>query len=71
MRWPGSRSARLSRVLASDVIIKAVTLFLVVIIVLAMFGRGIVGRRLRQAKCPRCGRYKIGSGPCPCSRKKG
>ena len=55
---------------ASDVIVKIVTIFLIVIAVLAMFGR----LRLRlpgldrraQAKCPRCGRHKIGKGPCPC-----
>jgi hypothetical protein len=57
--------------LVFDVLIKAVTLFLVSIIVLAMFGKGFVGRRLKSAKCPRCGRYKIGSGPCACSRRKG
>ncbi|MEM8730049.1 MAG: hypothetical protein AAGF79_09025 [Pseudomonadota bacterium] len=58
------------RGLASDVIVKIVTLFLVVIAVLAMFGRlklRLPGRdRLSRGKCPKCGRYQIGKGPCPC-----
>ncbi len=60
------------RALASDVIVKIVTLFLVAIAVLAMFGRlrlQLPGRdRLASAKCRRCGRYKIGKGPCPCEK---
>ena len=58
------------RALASDVIVKIVTLFLIAIAVLAMFGRlrvRLPGRdRLTSSKCRRCGRYKIGKGPCPC-----
>lgn len=60
-------------------IVKIVSLFLVFIAVLAMFGRlrfpgsRQLGNlrdkaRLTSAKCPKCGRYKIGKGPCDCSK---
>ncbi len=51
-------------------IVKIVSLFLVAIGVLAMFGKlRLPGRkRLSNAKCPACGRYKIGKGPCPCGK---
>ena len=59
--------------------VKAVTLFLILIAVVAMFGRlGWLGRQIgigrkRQDKlnCPRCGRYLIGKGPCDCAARKG
>lgn len=52
-------------------IIKIVTLFLVGMIVLAMFGRlrlpGPVRKHLPKPKtCPHCGRYRIGRGRCDC-----
>ncbi|WP_212524981.1 hypothetical protein [Actibacterium sp. MT2.3-13A] len=55
---------------------KIITLFLVGMGVLAMFGKLRLpgGRRLslnRPAKCPRCGRYQLGKGPCPCGKEKG
>lgn len=52
-------------------IIKIVTLFLVFMGVLAMFGKlhWLGGKRLSSAKCPTCGRYRIGRGPCSCGRK--
>lgn len=58
------------RVLVCDVIIKAVTLFLIAMGVLAMFGKlKFPGqKRLSSAKCPRCGRFRIGKGPCPCQK---
>ncbi|MDU8912635.1 hypothetical protein [Aestuariicoccus sp. MJ-SS9] len=51
-------------------IIKIVTLFLIGMGVLAMFGKLRVpgARRLAAAKCPKCGRYRIGKGPCPCGK---
>ncbi|EEX08728.1 conserved hypothetical protein [Ruegeria lacuscaerulensis ITI-1157] len=51
-------------------IIKAVTLFLIAMGVLAMFGklRFPGQRRLSSAKCPRCGRFRIGKGPCACEK---
>lgn len=60
-------------------IFKIVLLFLVVIGVLGMFGKYTVPgakqvRALRKRvqldakKCPDCGRYKIGSGPCDCKK---
>ncbi|MDK3072224.1 hypothetical protein QO034_03800 [Sedimentitalea sp. JM2-8] len=49
-------------------IIKIVSLFLVAMAVLAMFGklRFPGAKRLASAKCPACGRYRIGKGPCSC-----
>ncbi len=54
--------------------IKAATLFLIFIVVLAMFGRlrfpgagpGKRGQMGKPRKCPSCGRYQIGAGPCAC-----
>ncbi len=67
-------------------IIKAVSLFLIAMLLLAMFGRlrlpgggaggnGPKGRRgrakrLDARKCPDCGSYVIGPGPCPCKTAK-
>jgi len=51
---------------------KIVTLFLVFIAVLAMFGKLslLLPKKLRQVsvKCPECGRHKIGKGPCTCGK---
>ena len=51
-------------------IVKIVALFLAGIAVLAMFGRfRFPGqKRLAAAKCPRCGKFKIGKGPCSCGK---
>ncbi|MEM9638629.1 MAG: hypothetical protein AAGA94_13350 [Pseudomonadota bacterium] len=51
-------------------IFKIVTLFLVVMGVLAMFGKmhWLGGKRLTSAKCRHCGRHRIGRGPCGCGR---
>ncbi len=56
------------RGLAFDVIIKIVSLFLIGMAVLAMFGKLRLPRagRRSSAKCPACGRYRIGKGPCAC-----
>lgn len=58
-------------------LIKGMVLFLVVMAVLAMFGRlrlpGAAKRKPRKlapASCPACGRPKIGRGPCPCKTKE-
>jgi len=60
------------------VLVKIVTLFLIGIGVLAMFGRlrlpggaRRLGDREKPAKpktCPHCGAYRIGKGPCPCGK---
>ncbi|WP_204115647.1 hypothetical protein [Shimia biformata] len=52
-------------------ILKVVVLFLIGMGVLAMFGKlSFPGqKRLSSAKCPSCGRYRIGRGPCACGRK--
>jgi len=53
-------------------ILKIVSLFLVVIAVLGMFGklRWIAPwkTRLDTAKCSACGRHRIGKDPCPCGK---
>ncbi len=69
-RW---KSAPISRASGFDVIFKIVTLFLVVMGVLAMFGKARFPgqKRLEAARCSRCGRYRIGKGPCGCEKNKG
>lgn len=54
-----------------DVIIKIVTLFLIGMAVLAMFGRlRLPGRgRLTSKACPKCGAPRLGRGACPCGHK--
>lgn len=50
--------------------VKIVSLFLIAMVVMAIFFRNrIPGRRMRPAKCPACGRPLIGRGPCPCGGK--
>lgn len=53
--------------------VKVVTLFLVGMIVLAMFGklRFPGQKRLQAMKCPDCGRYSLGRGPCACKSGRG
>jgi hypothetical protein len=53
-------------------IVKIVVLFLVVMGVLAMFGKlhWLGGKRFSSARCRACGRYKIGKGPCDCGKGK-
>jgi len=52
------------------VIVKIVILFLVFMVVLAMFGRlRFPGQdKLASARCPGCGRFRIGKGPCACGK---
>lgn len=54
---------------------KIITLFLVAMAVLAMFGRLRLGRGAprkdlprRPRKCPDCGGFIIGKGPCGCRK---
>jgi hypothetical protein len=49
-------------------LVKVVGLFLLVMVVLAVFGRlRLPGKgRLASRRCTRCGRYRIGTGPCDC-----
>jgi uncharacterized OB-fold protein len=48
--------------------VKVVSLFLIAMLVMAMFGRlRFPGqKRLEAAKCKKCGRYKIGKRGCDC-----
>ena len=52
--------------------VKIVTLFLVAIAVLAMFGKLHLLRRRPKAPvtCLRCGRPLIGKGPCDCGDQR-
>jgi uncharacterized OB-fold protein len=51
-------------------IFKIISLFLIGMAVLAIIGRlRFPGQaRLAAAKCPSCGRYRIGKGPCKCGQ---
>ena len=63
--------------------IKVVSLFLIGMLLLAMFGRLRVGgkggpsstrrktgtKTLEAHKCPRCGSFVLGDGPCPCEER--
>ena len=53
--------------------VKVVTLFLIGMVVLAMFGKlRIPGqKKLAARKCQRCGRFRIGKAPCDCGTKAG
>lgn len=55
-----------------DMIVKIVVLFLVFMGVMAMFGklRFPGQQKLASAKCQKCGRYRIGKGPCSCTKGK-
>lgn len=57
--------------------IKAVTFFLIGIVILGIFGKlrmpKLPGRRKGPAiakarKCPKCNNFILGDGPCPCTR---
>ncbi len=60
------------RGLGFDMIVKIVVLFLVFMGVMAMFGklRFPGQQKLASAKCPKCGRFRIGKGPCSCTKGK-
>lgn len=50
-------------------LVKIITLFLVFIAVLGMFGKLsllLPKRREKTARCKTCGRHIIGKGPCAC-----
>lgn len=51
--------------------IKVVSLFLIGMVVLAMFGklRFPGQKRLQSMKCDKCGRYRIGKAPCGCDKR--
>ncbi|PID35567.1 MAG: hypothetical protein CR993_09515 [Rhodobacterales bacterium] len=61
------KSAAFGRGSGCDVLIKIVSLFLVFIAVLAIFGRlrfPLITKR--KTHCAKCGRPLVGRGPCPC-----
>jgi hypothetical protein len=49
-------------------LIRVILLFLIGMAVLAMFGKLRLPRagKSTPARCPACGRHRIGKGPCPC-----
>ena len=51
-------------------IYKIVSLFLVGMAVLALFGRLRMpgSKAIASRKCKTCGRFRIGKGPCPCGK---
>ncbi|MEM7642892.1 MAG: hypothetical protein AAF366_10225 [Pseudomonadota bacterium] len=53
-------------------LVKIVTLFLIGMAVLAMFGRlrfpGRAKLRSLRGKCAACGAPRVGRGPCPCGK---
>jgi hypothetical protein len=53
-------------------IFKIITLFLVGMMVLALIGKfRFPGQdKLKSLTCKKCGRYKIGKGPCACEKGK-
>jgi len=48
--------------------VKIVTLFLIVMLALAMLGAFRVRRGVRR--CPGCGHSRIGPGPCGCGKSR-
>lgn len=55
-------------------LVKIITVFFIFIAVLALFGRARFPRRdpskrLAARKCPKCGTFRIGKGPCPCDKR--
>lgn len=55
-------------------LVKVVLLFLLAMAVMAMVANllfpGRLKKRLLPGRCPKCGRPKIGSGPCPCETRR-
>ena len=51
-------------------IVKAVLLFLLFMAVMGLIGKWRFpgATRLAEAKCPDCGRFRIGKGPCACKQ---
>jgi hypothetical protein len=49
-------------------LLKIVSLFLLGMVILAVFGRlRLPGRgKAASRRCTRCGRFRIGKGPCDC-----
>ncbi len=70
MRWRLWMNAPLLPGSASDMIIKIVSLFLIGMAVMAMFGKLRMPRmpRLTSRKCKNCGAPRVGTGPCPCGK---
>lgn len=50
---------------------KIVVLFLIFIALLGIFGKWhwVLGQRAKTGRCAKCGRFRIGKGPCNCDAK--
>ena len=67
--WLGSRIARFGRVTGYDMPLKLILLFLIVMAVVAMFGRmRFPGAVAKPKTCAKCGRHLIGKGECTCRK---
>lgn len=55
-------------------LVKIVTIFLILMAALAVFGRlrfpSLRTKLSRRGKCPACGRPLIGKGDCPCGGRR-
>lgn len=60
--------APIGRGSACKMMFKIISLFLIGIAVLAMFGKWRLTRTKQAARCPRCGAIMAGRGPCPCTK---
>ena len=55
--------------------VRVVLIFLILMLALAMFGKLRLPKRpptdrLSARRCPKCGTFRIGRGPCPCGEGK-
>ena len=68
--WPVSRIAHFGRATGYDMPLKLILLFLIVMAVIAMFGRlRFPGLSAKPKTCPKCGRHLIGKGDCTCRKR--
>ena len=66
--WPGLKKKSPMQGLGFNMILKIVFLFLIGMVVLAMFGRlRLPGQKsLESRRCQSCGRFRIGRSECNC-----
>lgn len=68
MLWPWPRTGPSGRVTGCRMLVKIVSLFLIFMLVLAMFGKlRMPGRKAQPVKCRRCGKFLLGrKARCDC-----
>ena len=70
MPWPQPRAGCSGRGTGCEMLLKIVSLFLIAMMVLGMFGKLRFPRpRLMAKKCKKCGTPMVGAGPCPCDKR--